>query len=268
MNSKLLLAFLLAGGHLVPESPFLCSAPPEGDDGGGGNAPPPKTFTQADVDAAVTARLAREKAGQAKVVADAVAAEAAKRAELEAQIADLSAKMEDAGKSGAEKAQAEAARAAAAAKTRLDAAAAEVAALKKATEAKDAELASAKHAHRTDLFKIELSREMLAAKALPAAVSAAVDLLVIKGELAFNDDGRPTLKLGERVFDKPSEAVAAFLKDHSYFASHPGGGNGTKNTGNGQSDDPASLEGLSSGQLLARGLAKRAPVNGPDVPGA
>ncbi len=277
MNPKLLIALALSG-HLMPVSPFLCSADDGGDGGGGGTGgnaggnQAAKSYSQAEVDAIVGARLAREKTGTQKAVADAVAAEAAKRVELEQQLADLTAKFEDAGKTGAEKVQAEAARAAAAAKTKLDSASAEIAALRKATEEKDAALARALHAHRTDLFKVELQREFLAAKALPSAVADAVDLLVLKGGLEFNDDGKATLKLGEQVFDKPAEAVKSFLAQHPFLASHPGGGNGTRNTGSGALD-PASLEGLSSGELLRRGLAARARAQGlvddeQDLPGA
>jgi hypothetical protein len=267
MNPKLLIALALSGAHFAPENPFLCSNDAGGDAGGGGGGEKPaKTFTQAEVDSLLTARLAREKSGQAKAIADAVAAEAAKRTELEQKLADLEAQVADAGKSGAEKAAAEAARAAAATKTKLDAKDAEIAALKKATEAQVAALAQAKHAHRVDLFKVELHREFLAAKAMPSAVAAACDLLVMQGELAFNDDGKPTVKLGADVFDKPGDAVKAFLKGHPYFAAHPGGGIGTTNNGTGMPSEK-DLEGMSSSQLLAAGMRALRPQPA-DVDGA
>lgn len=203
-----------------------------------------RKFTAADIDRAVTQRLAKQKETNAA---------------LEKRIQEMSAKLgevekmreeaELAGKPEAERKFAEAQREAAKARQAYEASIQERdQALKRAQEAEAAR----------DQFIIETKvSDALAKKGcLPTALGAAVDRMVRMGglELVRDDNGGTKIvaRIGGLVFDDVQSAAEAFLKNEPWFASMASGGAGATRPG-GQING-ARLENLSTAELLKLGL--------------
>ncbi len=233
MNPKLARMLVIAG---LTGTPFLESGLfAEGDDPGGGGGGPPKDdkrFTQADLDAAVQARLAREAKARDKAIEDAKAEGAKRTGELEKQLADLTARLEDAGKQGAEKERAQLERELKAAR---QAAADAVKERDEAFAARD----KAALAHRDHVVNSKLGEALLASKALPEAVAQAVRSMRAEAEIDVDDAGKVTVTIDGRVYDDLAKASTAWLEKSPWLRAHPGGGSGTKNNGSGRRGGPA-----------------------------
>lgn len=230
-KTLLLIAMGMCGGFIEPTRPGICSAEGDPPAGGGGGGDPPKTFTQAEVDALIAQRIGREKKAAEKQIADATAAAATKSAELEAKLAELTEQVALAGKSGAEKAAAEKEREARAHQTKLDNASKEKAAAEARAKELEDKLAAATKARHLDALKTTLQAELLKQKASPSTIADAVDLFLLRGKVEFDEAGKPTIEGFGGTYTEPAAAAKAFLAASPAYASHPGGGNGTKHTG-------------------------------------
>jgi hypothetical protein len=251
MDPKTLLPIMLAlgGAGLEPQRPGLLSIEGGGEPGGGGGDPP--KLTQAEVDKIVGERLAREKQASTKATADAVAAAVAKaNEEHTAKMAELEARIADAGKSEAEKTKAAADREAKAQATRYAKIEADLAAANKAKADADAALVAATQARHTDALKTRLISELVAAKTPASVVADAVDLMLLRSKVAFDETGKPSIEGFGGTYADEKSAVAAFLKQTPAFAHHPGGGGGTKSGSGGL---PA---GMKSGELVGGNAAR------------
>lgn len=265
----LLLMSALSGG-MLPHERVLFDAdsdPAAGGGGGGGGGAPDqkpaddKRFTQADVDAAIAARFGREKKAFEKQLADAQKVASEKQSALEQQLADLTAKLEDAGKNTGEKELAQM-------KRDFQKTSQQLADLAKERDAAITGRDAAITGLRDFRARTELSAAFLTAKALPSSVGDAVDLLMLRGKVEYADDGRvSTIEYDGRVYDKIADAAKAFLASKPGFASHPGGGNGSRNTGSGAGAGAVGEDDMNVSLLLRRGLAGL-PGGRPDVTGS
>ena len=266
-KTLLLIAMGLAGGFIEPTRSTLCSAPDPDPNPGGGGGDPPK-FTQADLDKAIGERLGRASKDAEKKTADAVAAAIAKaNEESAAKFADLEARIADAGKSAAEKEKAQAERDAKAQATRYAKLEADLAAATKAKADSDAAVVAATQARHTDAFKVQLLGELTAAKTPAAMVADAVDILLLRSKVTFDEAGKPSVEGFGGTFATPKETVAAFLKATPAFAHHPGGGSGTQSTSGGfpQGLQPADLHVGNVDRLLQAGIGRLNSGGGPDA---
>lgn len=230
-KTLLLIAMGMCGGFIEPTRPGICSAEGDPPAGGGGGGDPPK-FSQADVEKLIGERLGRASKDHAKATADAVTAAVTKaNEEHAAKMAELEAKIADAGKSEAEKAKAAAERDAKATLTRLE----NESKGRLAAEAKQKELeasiAAERLGRRTDAFRTQLLTELGAAKTPQAMLADAVDIALMRSKVTFDDDGKVSVEGFGGTYTDAKSMAAAFLKATPSFASHPGGGNGTKHTG-------------------------------------
>lgn len=227
MNPKfaaLLVAFSLAGGVMPEAVSGLFAEPEPGAGGGGGDNE--KKFTQADLDTAITARLARESKAVDKKIADATKTATDKAAALEAQLADITAKLDDAGKNDGQKELAKLTRELTKAQQSLESLTKE---RDDAILGRDA--ATAKH--NDHVVGTKLTEALLAAKVLPSAIADAVALMKAGAKVDVDDDGTFSITIGKRVYDDPAKAAADWLDSKPHLKSHPGGGTGTKNNGGG-----------------------------------
>lgn len=230
--------------------------------GAGGGATGEKKFSQEDVDKAVSARLARESKAFEKKLADATKAATDKTAALEQQLADLTAKFDDAGKNDGQKELAKLQRELAKVQQSL----ADVTKERdEAVTGRDA--AAAKH--KDHVRDSKLTEALLAAKVLPNAAAKAVKLMASEAEVEIDDDGKVSVTLGGRVYDDVGKAASAFLDANTFLKAHPGGGAGTKNNGSGKGatagdemDERVLLE--SATREMVRGHVGKAALAGLD----
>lgn len=227
MHPKIaLIAMALSGWNDPFVSSTVCFADPE--------PTPPKTFTQDEVNALITERVARESRSFEKKLADATKSESEKAAALEQKLAELNAKFEDAGKSGAEKELAQARR-----DLQLKAQREADFVKERDTLAKERDEAVAKH--RSQVVTSRLQAELAAAKILPTAISKAVRLAEGEAKIELDGEGKLSIGWNNRVYTDAD--VAKFAKDFAtenpFLVAHPGGGTGTRNGGGvGLSMDP------------------------------
>lgn len=257
-KTLLLIAMGLAGGFIEPTRSTLCSAPDPDPNPGGGGGDPPK-FTQAEVQKLIDERMGRASKESEKRTADAVAAAVAKATEeSNAKLAELTAKIEDAGKTGAEKAKAEAERTAAAQATRLADAEKKLLAAEKAKADADALAIIEKTGRRTDAFRTQLLTELAAAKTPQAMLADAVDLAIMRSKVTFDDDGKVSVEAFGGTYQDAKSVAAAFLKATPSFAHHPGGGHGSQSSGAGfpQGIQAADLHAGNVDRLLQAGIGR------------
>lgn len=226
-------------------SPFVCFADGgtagaggsgAGGEGGAGGQPPEKTFTQAELNAL----LARERrATEEKLSKQFGEQAAATKAELE----DLRAKFEDAGKSAAEKAQAQAARERATIEARL-------AEAEKARQTAEATAQQHAHALRDERTNYELGTLLDKHKVMPEARRLALLGFRADAKLDFDAEGRVAgVDLASGRYASLGEAVDAWMKEHgALFVAAVAGGAGTR-APNGRGL-PADLSTLSDTELI------------------
>jgi hypothetical protein len=176
MHPKLALIAMALSGWTEPPfvSSTICFADPE--------PTPPKTFTQDEVNALITERVARESRSFEKKLADATKSESEKAAALEQKLAELNAKFEDAGKSGAEKELAQLRR-------ELQLAAQQKADFAKERDALVKERDEASTRYRSQVVSTRLQSELAAAKILPTALSKAVRLAEGEAKIELDAEG-------------------------------------------------------------------------------
>lgn len=264
MDPKLAPYILALTGAWNPRTSTVCSAPePEPPPGGGapsgegGNAPtgPPSgtetKFTQADVDRIVQGRV---KGLQGQI--QELTTKAARVAELETKLADLSGKLETVGKSEAERATIEAQRETQRLKAALET-------LQKERDEATKLGTSAREELRSFKLSNMLTEALVSAKALPAAVPAAVKLMLIDAKPRWEPSATdpnvevPVFTVGGMDFvNDPKGAAAAYLKAQPIFAPAPtkGGSNG----GTGPSlGSGGNLTDLPPEELLRLGFSSR-----------
>lgn len=257
--AALLVAFSLAGG-VMPEAVSGLFAE-GGDDGGGGGADTEKKFTQADLDTAISARLAREAKAVDKKIADATKTATDKAAALEAQLADITAKLDDAGKNDGQKELARLTR-------ELTKAQQSIADLTKSRDEALVGRDAAAAKHKEHVRDTKLTEALLAAKVLPTAAAKAVRLMASEAQVDVDDDGAVSITIGKRVYDDVGKAASDWLDANPFMKSHPGGGTGTKNNGGGgkgalagdEMDERVLLEGAA--RELVKQHASRSALSG------
>lgn len=250
-RSKLICFITLAG--LRHEHTLF--APEEGASGGGsgGSEKPdaPKTFTQEEVDAIVTTRIARETKGFEKKLTDSRTESAAALKVLEEQHAELVAKLEDAGKNGSDKDIA-------AAKREAQRATQAVADLTKERDAARAELETSRRQHHEFRSRGITTSALVTSKVLPAAVADATALFLASAQIEFLEKDAVSITVDGVLYDDANKATEAFLAKRPYLRAHPGGGAGTTNgAGAGrQGGAPALNDSMSVEELIATGLGQ------------
>lgn len=208
--------------------PFLCfnegggggGNPPAGG-GGGGNPPPgepPKTFTQADVDKMIQARLAKEQAKFADY--DAIKEKAGKVDTLSKELEDIKVQLEDAGKTADQKAKAEAERAAKAQLQKIEDADKRAAAAEAKEKAAIATLTAERIANH-------VTAALGRGEADPRFLSDAVKIFMSDAKIELTEDGRSiTVEYNDGKYKDPVDAAKAWLRDKPNFAKAPAGGSG------------------------------------------
>lgn len=188
--------------------------------GGGGTGEGDKRFTQAELDAILEKRLAKERTRTADY--DTIKEQAAQLPELQKQIEELRTQMEDAGKSAQEKARAQAERERATIVKQLEEAKAE--AVKAAKEREEIEGSFKRHR-----LQNALASALVAAGAMKdeKAIARAARDLMEDGKAEFSDDGKVVLDFDDGRFTDPKAGAAHWLKSNAWYAEHPGGGAGT-----------------------------------------
>lgn len=222
MPTHLLIALAMSGWTDLGPGPATCFA--DGDtDADGTNKGKEKTFTQAELDQVVEARLKRERAALEKKVADATKAESDKAATLQKQLDEITARLEDAGKSGADKELAQLKREVQALNQKLGDATKSVETL---TKERDTALAR----HRDEVVSTRFQAALGTAKVLPTALGKAAALLKAEAQVELGDDGKLQVTWNGRIYDeaKLSQLGKDFLADNAFLAAHPGGGTGTQ----------------------------------------
>lgn len=251
MDPKTAHLYLLAlnGLFMEPGRRTLLSAEPDAGTGGGGDGKTPPTppandpavekrFTQADLEAAIDKRL---KATRNEL--EATKATAAKAAELEKKLEELTHTLETKGKPEDEKKRIEQEREF----KRIQAA------LEGTTKERDNEKARAEKALSeltSYMVTSKLSDGLGAAKALPTAMSQAVKLMSLEGNARL-EDGKVVVTVGGLDFvDDAKGAAAAWLKMNPHFATAQGG------TGTGSSKGPPGDQAVKLGDLGVEDLLR------------
>lgn len=234
-----------------PWKPLIFSGEPlmllegEGGDGGagggdGGKPPPAKTFTQEQLDA-IVAKQRRDleaKFGDYDQLKEA----AGKVSELEKQLESIREEAELKGKSEAEKARIQL-------EKRMQQVEQRIAQAEKERDEATAKAEAAVKARLDVVKRHQLVGALQGAKVVPGALDDATDAMLRGAEIETDDDGNiKGITVAGGHFDKPAEAVAAFLKTKPYYQSHPGGGSGGTNP-NGAPGAPANVQEMSFAQL-------------------
>lgn len=231
MNPKnaLLIALALNGWTDIGSDPWTCFADGGGSDDGTNKPSKGKTFTQEELDDIVEARLKRERTSLEKKLVDATKAESDKAAALQKQLDDLTAKLEDAGKSAGDKELN-------ALKRELVAANQKLADAGKSIDTLTKERDGALSRHRDEVVSTRFQQALGAAKVLPTALAKAASLLKGESQVEIGEDGKLAVTWNKRIYteDKLAQLGKDFLADNAFLAAHPGGGTGTK-TGGGAS---------------------------------
>lgn len=193
----------------------------EGEPGGGGGGEPPKTFTQDEVNAFLAKE--RKKLETKYADFDDVKTKAGKVTELEAQLNELTEKLEMAGKGEKEREKLLAEKLTA----KLEKEKLELA--KERDEAKAAAEQSAK-ALRTTRIQHTLTSALTGAKALPGAIDKATRDFMSEAEIDFDEKtGKITsVTLDGVPYADPAKASEAYLKANPFYASAPAGGGGSR----------------------------------------
>lgn len=245
---RTLIAFALAGGHLPFERMLF---EPENGTGGGGGAPagggegggntPPAADAPKYTDKQLNDLIAKNTAKlEAKIKAEAEAAQKLLRDELEAAKAEAAL----AGKSAEEKAKL-------IADSDAKKRASEQERLAKDLATSQAEAARAKLELRSYKLSNAASAALAEAKVLPSSASAATKLFMLEAQVDLDDDGSVKgITLDGTYHKTMKEAAEAFLKANPYFAPAPAGGSGTPRAG-GQLGGGAKISDLTPAQLMA-----------------
>lgn len=241
--------------------PLAWLAPPDDPAGGGGEDPPApeKKYTKDEVEKMIEGRLKQF----AKKFSDYddLKTKAASTGELEKKVAELSAQLEDAGKSKNEVEVNALRRDLESVKTKLKAELDEKA--KIAKEKADAETAAeaSRASYRNLVLTQHVSAALAKSKALPSALGQGAKLLIAESGAQYEEaeDGNVsfTFKIGDSTFDDPEKAAAHWLKQNPHFASAPAGGsgNGRPNASGQLSNDQ--LEKMGTTSLITHGLGQK-----------
>lgn len=219
--------------------------PNAGGGGGGGNPPAPKTFTQEELDRIVQKRVGEVQAKFKDY--DQLREAAAKVPDFEKQLAELTEKLELAGKSEAEKAKLIA--------EKMQAQQAQtLAALQKERDDAKAAAETQSKALRDVQVRYAATAALTAAKALPTSMKHATALFVAEAKIETEIDettGAISIKSIEVdgvPYTDPTKAAEAWLKVNDHFAAAPAGGGGTRGSN-------AGVGGKSHDQMTATEMA-------------
>lgn len=261
----ILTPYLLAlDGWMPPPAPWTCFITTDEDTitTGGGTKPTTKTFSQEEVDRIIAERLTRERRAFEAKLAESTKAESDKSTGLQKQLDELTARLEDAGKTATEKETAAIRRELQAMTQRLNDAGKTVETL---TKERDGALAR----HRDEVVATRFGEALAKQKALPTALRKAVSLLRSEAQVELDAEGKLAVTWNGRVYDegKLGQLGKDFLADNPFLASHPGGGTGTQ-SGPGRAPFAAGEfneadygKGL---EMFGRQVAARAGASSPD----
>lgn len=235
MNPKnaLLIALALNGWTDFGSDPFTCFIEGDPPEPGKGKD---KTFTQAELDQVVEQRIARERKAFEAKLADATKTEADKAAGLQKQLDEITARLEDAGKSGSDKELAQM-------KRELQSLNQKLADSAKSIETLTKERDTASARHRDEVVGNRFQAALSSAKALPGALAKAAMLLRQESQVELGEDGKLQVTWNGRVYDETKLAQLGkdFIADNGFLAAHPGGGTGTQH-GSGRAPGAAAGE--------------------------
>lgn len=223
---------------LAPDEGAGAGGAPTTTGAGSTTVEPAKTFTQAELDAIVAGRLAKERKGWEARVAELepLKAQVARIAELEQQLQEHELR----GKSAEEKARIAADQAAKRIAEREQQ-------LTKERDEQKARADKAEEDRRADRVRAALTDALVKAKAYPEAIDDAVGAFAAATtDLEFDERAQlVSLTYGGLLYKRAdlAKAAEAFLKTKPYFAAATGGGAGTPrpNGGGAPPADPFSL---------------------------
>lgn len=228
MKRKARNVWMLARALSRAPQPFLFEE--DKGNGGGGGGDPPKMISEAEVQARIDKVLGQRLAEERKKYSDydALKAEAAKKTEIEAELAKLREERETAGKSAEEVRKIEADRAAKQLERERNEATTKLTAAEQRAEA-------AEKRHRELLVSQGLGSALDGSKVLTTAREKAIRLMREDAQVELDDSGKITsVTYGGVAYKTPAEAASAFLKDNDFLASAgapKGGGSSPPNAG-------------------------------------
>lgn len=255
----------LTGMRLVPRDSFVCFADSgaegeaggddgggDGDDGGGDDGESAAKFTGADVERLVKRRLSKQERSHKRALAEATKG----REELEAQLAELTERLEKNDSAEQKKVSSQ--------ERELAKALSRIKEYEGTVSTLTGERDTASKALKDYIIRDKVRSALQEAGALPTALRHASSLFAIESGADLVEEGDDHVVIvrdGDLESDDLKGAATSWLKRNTHFAKHPGGGTGeTRPRGtNGTSKRPLTpdvIEKSNPAALVSAGFAK------------